>query len=856
MNVEQVVFHLTADISQYLRTLDYAGARLLGFTSAMLTSVASHGIALATNFQRQSIAFESMTKNAIEGKKMINELTELAVQTPFKSQELLDSAKQLKAFGLENDNILPTIRMLGEVSAGTGTSLERLGLAYGQVSVAGKLLGTELRQFVDAGVPLIEALSHVMGKPKEAMRSLVEQGFVGFPEVVKAFKHLTEDSGLFAGMMERVNKETIYGQWQSFSENLEIASRNFALSAAEGVGLIQIINSLSRYTENFRKNTGGVKEGFREVRDIAMGVWEILKKLGESLYAWGERNKELIAMVALLATTRLLLWGIHGVALLLLRVALWSYWVSGIRMVVVGLKGIISLMIAMTSVSGIASFFSAILTFLNPINLLVASLLVAIAIIGAFSMPMMVRGGIEIFSDLKEGFEAFITYLKSGDTERAWLTVVTSMKMIWEVFVRSLEFGLKKYIDRASYGLVFLFQWTTGQKTRDELRGERNNVLDQERIKEEEAIQKMSESFREVQREMKKLTEQAKELQKAMDFKKIYTDWASDNARDIHQKVFEYRSMLRDSGIRDNQWGRYNEPGNVKVYDNEMYIDIKSEHFQQLAKHVDDARREYENMKKGLPNIWKEVSDPNSAFGVWRKAFNLGEGNFQRMVEKGENPFKFDLIPKSIRDMAKKIGEMTGLGGYVLPAWGNENFLGKLKVPEMISGMARELGNTVVRQTAHGIYNDEQFRSKFDSLREAFYGTQMREINDPNFVGPLQRHATDPNLWNNAIINRRQFEFEAGKFYHDLRKSLGADSHMKGTAPALSFGSQEAETAIAFHMNQQVSVEEEVLATLKEANEIAKRQEETNKRIAIALENNRRTQEQNSDVFVGPPAPR
>ena len=118
--------------------------------------LAKESLFLADKLEQVSISFEVLTGSAEKSQKLLMDLRQLAKESP--TLELLsirDTAKQLIAFGIDSESVVGTIKMLGDVSAATGVDISRIGYAYGQVRSAGRLYGTELRQFTEAGVPLL-----------------------------------------------------------------------------------------------------------------------------------------------------------------------------------------------------------------------------------------------------------------------------------------------------------------------------------------------------------------------------------------------------------------------------------------------------------------------------------------------------------------------------------------------------------------------------------------------------------------------------------------------------------------------------------------------------------------------------
>jgi hypothetical protein len=56
-----------------------------------------------------------------------------ASKTPFELPDVRANAKQLLAMGIATDDLIPTMKALGDVSAGLSVPMDRLALAYGQV---------------------------------------------------------------------------------------------------------------------------------------------------------------------------------------------------------------------------------------------------------------------------------------------------------------------------------------------------------------------------------------------------------------------------------------------------------------------------------------------------------------------------------------------------------------------------------------------------------------------------------------------------------------------------------------------------------------------------------------------------
>ena len=138
-----------------------AGIAIIG------TSLAIGALLNEAGKQEQvEVAFETMIGDAERARVALQELQEFATRTPFTLPGVEQNAKLLLGMGIELDSLLPTLKALGDVSAGLSVPLGRIALNFGQIKTQGKLTGRELRDFAVAGVPLLDELAKQLGKTK------------------------------------------------------------------------------------------------------------------------------------------------------------------------------------------------------------------------------------------------------------------------------------------------------------------------------------------------------------------------------------------------------------------------------------------------------------------------------------------------------------------------------------------------------------------------------------------------------------------------------------------------------------------------------------------------------------------
>lgn len=179
--------------------------------TAVLTGFARQLINVRGEFQKLDVAFTTMLGSKEKATALMGQIVETAAKTPFTLQEVAAGAKQLLAYQVAADKVNETVIRLGNISAGVGVPLGQLVAVYGQVKAKGRLMGDDMRQFMNAGIPIVSELAKVMGVADSEIQQLVTDGKVGFTEVNKVIENLTNQGGMFFNLMEAQSK-TLSGQ--------------------------------------------------------------------------------------------------------------------------------------------------------------------------------------------------------------------------------------------------------------------------------------------------------------------------------------------------------------------------------------------------------------------------------------------------------------------------------------------------------------------------------------------------------------------------------------------------------------------------------------------------------------------
>jgi hypothetical protein len=260
---------ISADMSQFSATLrrasmsaKAAGAKISkGISSAAIgiakagaaATVAATAIAAtaaaaalfkgmkgAAEIEQLGISFEVMTGSAEKGKAILEQIREFGAQTPYEFPALAKGAQTLLAFNVAADDVLPTMRMLGDIAAGDGQKMESLSLVFGQIASTGRLMGGDLLQLINAGFNPLQEISAKTGESMIELKKRMEAGLIPFSEVKQAFKDATTEGGRFFGMTDR-QSNTFNGKMSTVKDSINNALTQF--SAPINIALLPLLDN-------------------------------------------------------------------------------------------------------------------------------------------------------------------------------------------------------------------------------------------------------------------------------------------------------------------------------------------------------------------------------------------------------------------------------------------------------------------------------------------------------------------------------------------------------------------------------------------------------------------------------------
>lgn len=217
----------------------FAKLKSMAKTAALALGAAIVGIgtaALKTAIDMESLTaqFEVMLGSAEKAEKMVEKLTDFAASTPFALQDLANGTKNLLAFGVESENVIDVMRMLGDTAGGNAQKLETVVRAYGKIQAKGKGTLEELNMITEAGIPILDTLSKNLGITTEEFLNMKGGVKVTKEEIVKAFETMTGEGGVFYQGMLKASTTTA-GLFSTLKDNFVLALGNAAKEALPAI---------------------------------------------------------------------------------------------------------------------------------------------------------------------------------------------------------------------------------------------------------------------------------------------------------------------------------------------------------------------------------------------------------------------------------------------------------------------------------------------------------------------------------------------------------------------------------------------------------------------------------------------
>lgn len=346
-----------------LRRLAYAGTlAVLALGSAAVIM----GFKFNASMESNKLAMTQFLGSEKLASRELEYLFDIAKYTPFEFSNVTDAARRFLAFGYTLQETNKYLNVIGDTVAAFGGGAEnimRMVLVFGQIKASGRLLGQDMLQLQQQGIPTIKILQeqlHLSGKALARIGDLSIPASVGIPALMRGMNQL------FGGAA-RKQAQTFTGQISTLHDNISqlFGGMTQNLFNTARTGLLPSLNrTLNEISDRIRKQKGKISLA------QAMGIFEkdfpslhpvfvvinLLMSLGRGLAAfftnvlWPSlRNAALLVGIVVIPAFYLLSFALQMTAkfswaivpVLTLLISLWAY--TKLALIAVGIRtGIIN----------------------------------------------------------------------------------------------------------------------------------------------------------------------------------------------------------------------------------------------------------------------------------------------------------------------------------------------------------------------------------------------------------------------------------------------------------------------------------------------------------------------------------
>lgn len=210
-----------------------------------------------------------LVNSAERGTQIFQELSQMALISPYTLIELSNAAKQLTAYGVESKNVVDTTRRLADISAAVGGSVEQIAYALGHVQSYGHLTSLQARQFANSGIPLVKELARSYTELEGRVVSVsdvydrMKHKMISYEDVMRVINDMTNEGGRFFDFQAKA------------SETLKVQLANLTLAWNN------MLNEMGASNQSLIElPIKGLKELFLAWREIDKIIYDVLIPLG------------------------------------------------------------------------------------------------------------------------------------------------------------------------------------------------------------------------------------------------------------------------------------------------------------------------------------------------------------------------------------------------------------------------------------------------------------------------------------------------------------------------------------------------------------------------------------------------
>lgn len=304
------------------------------FTNPIVAMTAATGVVakLGMDAGKTAVSFDVLLGSQTKSAEMLKEMNRYAADSPYSRLGVQEAAKTMLGFGVQADDVMGSLRTLGDIAMGDSERFKGLALVFSQVAAAGKLQGQDLLQLVTNGYnPLID-ISKLTGKSVAELRQDMTDGKISFDLMRQAMVLATSEGGKYYKMNDKIAK-TPFGRFgQLVDQTKDTMLELYKIIEPFLIPTFDLLSGLLTKSVSIIRT---VADGIGWVRDNLDWLSVILIPIGT---AWAVYNGYMFVSTTILKGWTIAQWAqvtaliAAEKAMKLLNLAMWKnpvFWITG-----------------------------------------------------------------------------------------------------------------------------------------------------------------------------------------------------------------------------------------------------------------------------------------------------------------------------------------------------------------------------------------------------------------------------------------------------------------------------------------------------------------------------------------------
>ena len=208
---------MRATLESFSAKLASIGTKLVGVGTG-LAGVFALPVKRAAMLELLTADLEILVGSTEKATKLIADFRKFAAETPLEFMDVAELGRQMLTFRLATeDNVIETLRKIGDGAGGIPERIKRVTIALGQMRGKGRIQSQEMMQLTEAGIPAWELLAQVLGTDVAGAMEMVEGRMV---DAASTLPKLINEIGRFGGGRMARMADTLIGRFSALKDAL------------------------------------------------------------------------------------------------------------------------------------------------------------------------------------------------------------------------------------------------------------------------------------------------------------------------------------------------------------------------------------------------------------------------------------------------------------------------------------------------------------------------------------------------------------------------------------------------------------------------------------------------------------